>query len=213
MTVDTLHAAIPTSTSGRLPRLDETGMAALFTAARTASSFTAEPVSDEVLRDIWQLAKWPPTAANMQPLRVVYVRPGSGRERLVPLLNEGNRGKAQAAPAVAILAYDKNFHEHVPTVLPFRPELREVFAADETARLATAERNAWLQAGYFILAVRAHGLAAGPMGGFDARAVDGEFFPSGRFASFLVVNIGHPGAGAWLDRLPRLDEETVLSWA
>jgi hypothetical protein len=44
-----------------------------------------------------------------------------------------------------------------------------------------------------LLAVRAQGLAAGPMGGFDAEALDADFFPDGRWRSILVVNIGHPG--------------------
>jgi 3-hydroxypropanoate dehydrogenase len=73
--------------------------------------------------------------------------------------------------------------------------------------------NAALQAGYFILAIRAHGLAAGPMTGFDAAGLDAEFFPDGRFKSFLVINIGHPGESPWRDRLPRLAHEDVVSWA
>ena len=73
--------------------------------------------------------------------------------------------------------------------------------------------NAALQAGYFILAVRALGLAAGPMTGYDAAGLDAEFFPDGRYKSILVVNIGHPGESAWFNRLPRLDHEAVVSWA
>jgi 3-hydroxypropanoate dehydrogenase len=73
--------------------------------------------------------------------------------------------------------------------------------------------NAALQAAYFMLSVRAHGLAAGPMGGFDADAVDQEFFGDGRWKSTLVVNIGHPGEDPWHDRLPRLDHDEVIRWA
>jgi 3-hydroxypropanoate dehydrogenase len=50
------------------------------------------------------------------------------------------------------------------------------------------------------------------MAGFDATAIDEEFFPDGRWRSILVVNIGHPGHEAWLDRLPRLDHADVISW-
>jgi hypothetical protein len=38
--------------------LDEQARAALFTAARTASTFSANPVSDEQLTEIWELARW-----------------------------------------------------------------------------------------------------------------------------------------------------------
>jgi 3-hydroxypropanoate dehydrogenase len=196
-----------------LDRLDPIGKSLLFTDARTANSFADTPVTDAELSDIWELAKWAPTSANSQPLRVLFVRPGSGRERLVKHMNEGNRAKTASAPAVAVLARDTRFHEHLPAVLPFKPELKEVFAANETMRSTTAMFNATLQAGYFILAVRAQGLAAGPMSGFDAEGLDSEFFPDGRHRSILVVNIGHPGENPWFGRLPRLDHDDVVRWA
>jgi 3-hydroxypropanoate dehydrogenase len=199
--------------SPSLSRLDENARALLFTEARTANTFADTPVSDAELTEIWELAKWAPTAANTQPLRVVYVRPGSGRDRLVAHMSEGNQAKTASAPAVAILARDTRFHEHVPTLLPFRPGLKDVFEADEQMRTSTGTYGAALQAGYFILAVRAHGLAAGPMAGFDAAAVDADFFPDGRYSSTLVVNIGHPGENPWFDRLPRLDNSDVIQWA
>jgi 3-hydroxypropanoate dehydrogenase len=197
----------------KLDRLDDAGRAVLFTDARTANSFAPTPVTDADLTAIWDLAKWAPTAANTQPLRVLYVRAGAGRDRLLEHMADGNKAKTAASPAVAVLAVDTEFHEHIPTVLPFRPELKDVFDADEDMRTGTGEFNATLQAGYFILAVRAQGLAAGPMAGFDKAGLDAEFFPDGRFRSFLVVNIGHPGENPWFDRLPRLDHADVVQWA
>jgi 3-hydroxypropanoate dehydrogenase len=196
-----------------LERLDEKAKRPLFTDARTANSFSDTPVSDQELRDIWELAKWGPTAANSQPLRVLYVPRGEARDRLVKQMDEGNRAKTETAPAVAVLAADSRFHEHIPTVLPFRPELKEVFASNEARRTETATFNAILQAAYFILSIRAHGLAAGPMGGFDAAGMDSEFFSDGRWHSILVVNIGHPGKEPWFPRLPRLEHDDVLKWA
>src|SRR6185437_1275242 len=101
--------------------------------------------------------------------------------------------KTLTAPAVAVLLLDTRFHEHFPTVLPFRPEMKEIFEANEQLRTKSGTLNATVQLGYFILAVRAHGLAAGPMAGFDAAGLDADFFPDGRLHSLLVVNIGHPG--------------------
>jgi 3-hydroxypropanoate dehydrogenase len=196
-----------------LAALDEAGRAILFTGARTANSFAPTPVTDAELAGIWDLAKWPPTAANVQPLRVLYVRTDEGRARLARHMNDGNRAKTASAPAVAVLAVDTRFHEHIPAVLPFRPELKEVFEANEAMRAETGRFSGALQAGYFLLAVRAHGLAAGPMGGFDAAALDADFFPDGRWKSVLVVNIGHPGTDPWFGRLPRLDSSDVIQWA
>lgn len=196
-----------------LERLDDAGRALLFTDARTANSFAPTPVTDAELNEIWELAKWPPTAANVQPLRVLYVRPGPGRDRLVEHMADGNKAKTASAPAVAVLALDTRFHEHIPAVMPYKPELKDVFEANETMRTETGRFSAALQAGYFLLAVRAHGLAAGPMGGFDAAALDADFFPDGRWRSILVVNIGHPGQDPWFGRLPRLDHSDVVQWA
>lgn len=195
-----------------LPLLDDPGRAALFTGARTAYAFTDAPVADEELAAIWDLAKWPPTAANTQPLRVLYVRTDEGKRRLLPHLAEGNRPKASTAPVIAVLAVDSRFHEHLPTVMPAKPELRDAFEADEAMRERTGSFSGALQAGYFILAVRAAGLAAGPMGGFDAAGLDAEFFPDGRWRSVLVVNIGHP-AEPTFDRMPRLAAPDAVRWA
>ena len=68
-----------------------------------------------------------------------------------------------------------------------------MFTANDTMRTETMRFSGALQAGVFPLAVRAQGLAARPMGGFDAGGLDAEFFPDGRWKSVLVVNIGHPG--------------------
>lgn len=203
-----------TSTLTRLPELDEAGRALLFTEARTANSFADSPVDDETLAAVWELAKWAPTAANTQPLRVVFVRTADGKARLLPLMNEGNRAKTAAAPVTAILAADTDFHEFTDRTFPVRPEMRDSFeAAGTEGRAAMAGFNGALQAGYFILAARAHGLAAGPMGGFDHDAVSAEFFPGGREKAILAVNLGVPGDNPWFDRLPRLGHDDVVRWA
>jgi 3-hydroxypropanoate dehydrogenase len=64
-----------------------------------------------------------------------------------------------------------------------------------------------------IVGIRAAGLAAGPMTGFDAAALDADFFPDGRHRSLVVVNVGHPAPDASRDRLPRLEYEDVVSVA
>jgi len=197
----------------RLPVLDDAGRAVLFTEARTSNTFSDEPVSDETLRSIWDLAQWPPTAANTQPLRVTFVRTAEAKKRLIPLLAEGNQAKSEQAPVTAILAADLDFHEHTPFTFPINPDMRDNFEAQgRDGREGMARFNAGLQIGYLLLAVRAHGLASGPMAGFDADAVTEEFFPGGRLRALLVVNIGHPGTDPWYPRLPRLAAEDVLSF-
>jgi len=184
----------------------------LFREARTANSFTDEPVTDEQLAAIYDLVKYAPTAMNIQPLRILVVRDGEPRERLLKHMAEGNREKTASAPVVAVLAADTDFHDHLVTTFPHFAGARDKFLDDE-ARELTARFNASLQVGYFLVGIRAAGLAAGPMGGFDAAAMDEEFFGGTGWKSLLVVNIGHPGENPWFDRLPRLDHDVVVRQA
>ena len=181
----------------------------LFREARTANAFTDEPVTDEQVAAIYDLVKYAPTAMNTQPLRILLVRDGEPRERLLKHMADGNRDKTANAPLVAVLAADTDFHDHLPRTFPHFPGARDLFA-DDAAREQAAKFNATLQIGYFLLGVRAAGLAAGPMGGFDAAGIDEEFFAGNNLKSLLVVNLGKPAENAWFDRLPRLDHAEVV---
>lgn len=183
----------------------------IFTDRHTAYRFTSEPVSDEELSRIYELAKFTPTALNSQPLRITFVRTESAKARLLPLLNETNRAKSASAPVVAILAADTDFHEHLPVVSPQSVGARERFAANDEQRARMAINNAWLQSGGFILAVRAAGLDAGPMGGIDAAAIDREFFPGTSLRTILVVNIGHAAEDGVFPRNPRLGFDQAVT--
>jgi nitroreductase len=183
----------------------------LFRHARTANTFTGAPVSDEQVKAIYDLAKWAPTSMNNQPLRIVLVRSASARARLVQTMSDGNKAKTAAAPLVAILAADHAFHENFPKTFPHFPGARDMFASNDALRAHTADLNGALQVAYFILAVRAAGLAAGPMTGYDAGALNTEFFADGTRKVLAVVNIGKPGPDAWQGRLPRLDFDEVVS--
>jgi 3-hydroxypropanoate dehydrogenase len=192
--------------------LDDAGADLLFREAHTAYRFTDEPVTDAQMRAVHELVKWAPTAMNGQPMRVTLVRSADARERLIARLAPGNRVKAQSAPLVAILSYDLDFHDTLPEVLPSSSTARDGFT-DEASRHTFGAFNGALQAAYFMIGVRAAGLAAGPMGGFDKAGLDADFFPDGRQRSFLVVNIGHPAADGQFPRSPRLPYERVVSIA
>lgn len=199
-----------TTVSENLLAIDQDAQDLLFRDARTANAFTDEPVSDEQIQAIFDLVKWAPTAMNSQPLRVVIVRSEEAKARLVALMAEGNQAKVAAAPAVALLAADVDFHDEMPKLFPHFPGARDMFAADESSRASSAELNAGLQIGYAIIGIRAAGLAAGPMTGMDAEAISREFFPDGRHRVLVAINIGKPAENAWYDRLPRLAFDEVI---
>ncbi|WP_419997500.1 malonic semialdehyde reductase [Streptomyces boninensis] len=188
--------------------LDPAAQDLLFREARTANSFTAEPVTDEQLRAVHDLVKWAPTAFNQQPLRVVLVRTPEARERLAPLMADGNRAKTVAAPVIAILAADYEFHEELPAQFPAVPQVKDMFFSERPVREASATLNGTLQAAYFVIGVRAAGLAAGPMTGFDADGIQKEFLDADH-RPIAIVNIGHPAEDAYRPRSPRLDFDEV----
>ncbi|QNP65081.1 malonic semialdehyde reductase [Streptomyces genisteinicus] len=190
--------------------LDPAAQDLLFREARTANAFTDEPVTDEQVQAIYDLVKYGPTAFNQTPLRVVLVRTPEARERLVSHLAEGNQAKTAAAPLVAILAADNEFHEELPTLLPHFPQAKDAFFSERPVREAAATVNASLQAAYFILGIRAAGLAAGPMTGYDAAGIQKEFL-DGDHTPLMVVNIGKPAENAWFPRSPRLSYEQVVT--
>ncbi|WP_030273575.1 malonic semialdehyde reductase [Streptomyces sp. NRRL B-24484] len=191
--------------------LDAAAQDLLFREARTANTFTDEPVSDEQVRAVYDLVKFGPTAFNQQPLRIVLVRTDEGRERLLQHMAEGNRAKTATAPLVAILAQDNEFHEELPTQLPHFPQAKDMFFSERPVREASATLNGALQAAYFIIGVRAAGLAAGPMTGYDAAGLNKEFFADGEHSVLAVVNIGKPGDDAWFPRSPRLEYDEVVT--
>ena len=78
--------------------LNDEGMDLLFREARTHNGWVDEPVSDDTLRQLYDLLKWGPTSANTCPIRVVFVRTAAAKERLRPALAHGNVEKTMAAP-------------------------------------------------------------------------------------------------------------------
>ncbi|MFI6339789.1 malonic semialdehyde reductase [Streptomyces sp. NPDC050535] len=190
--------------------LDSAAQDLLFREARTANTFTDEPVTEEQVQAIYDLVKYGPTSMNQSPLRITLVRSAEARERLVGLMSEGNRPKTATAPLVAILSADNEFHEELPQLFPHFPGAKDLFGGSREAREQSARLNAALQSAYFIIGVRAAGLAAGPMTGFDSAGVQKEFLDDDH-APLMVVNIGRPGEDAWFPRSPRLESDQVIT--
>ncbi|KOU60965.1 malonic semialdehyde reductase [Streptomyces sp. NPDC060334] len=190
--------------------LDAAAQDLLFREARTANSFADEPVTEEQVQAIYDLVKYGPTAFNQTPLRITLVRSPEARERLVKHMAEGNQAKTAAAPLVAILSADNEFHEELPQLFPHFPQAKDAFFSERPVREQSALVNASLQAGYFILGVRAAGLAAGPMTGLDFAGVQKEFLDADH-TPLMVVNIGKPGEPAAFGRSPRLEFDQVVT--
>jgi len=189
------------------PLLNSEALDTLFRNARTHNVWLPDPVSDHLLRQIYDLMKWGPTSANSSPARIAFLRTPQAKERLKPALMAANVDKTMQAPVTAIVAYDSKFYEHVPKLFPNNPGMREKFSSSPELIQTTAMRNGSLQGGYFILAARALGLDCGPMSGFDNAKVDAEFFPSSSWKSNFLCNLGYGDHSKLFPRNVRLDFE------
>ena len=180
----------------------------LFYEARTHSAWLPEPVPVELLRKAYELARLGPTSANGSPARFVFLTTPGAQALLKPVLAPGNVDKTMAAPVTVIIAWDTEFHEHLPRLFP-QANIRSYFLGNKPLVEENAFRNSSLEAAYFILAARALGLDCGPMSGFDAEKLNAAFFPDGKWKVNLICNLGYGDPSKLHPRNPRLNFEEV----
>lgn len=175
----------------------------IFREARTYKWWTDDPVTTPDIEAIYELMKWGPTATNTTPARFVWVTTPEAKARLEPLLDEGNRKKTTKAPATAIVAYDLDFDQFVPFLVPHNPNARSWFA-DPELRAFEGLRSSTLQAAYLMLAARALGWDCGPQGGIDREGIDREFLAGTSWRTNFIISIGRGAPEGLRPRAPRL---------
>jgi len=193
----------PTMTERSRIALPAAALDRLFRAARTHNAFEPGEIAEALVREMYELAKWGPTASNCNPARFVFLTTPEARARLAPHMSSGNRAKTLAAPVNVIMAHDLNFAEKIPFLFPHKPESAVWFAKQEIAQ-ETAFRNGSLQAAYLMFAARSLGLDCGPMSGFNPQGVNDAFFKGTALRANFICNIGHGTEENLFPRLPRL---------
>jgi 3-hydroxypropanoate dehydrogenase len=208
-----------------MERLPDPCLDQLFRKARTHSVWLDKAVTDEQLREMYELAKFGPTSANANPTRFVFIRSKQAKERLRACLAPGNVEKTMSAPVTVIIAYDLLFYEKLPKLFPHSPAMKGLFATNPQLIETTARRNSSLQGAYLMIAARAIGLDIGPMSGFDHARLDEaffgagrecngceqEFFPEGHVRSNFLCNIGYGDESTLYPRAPRLTFEEACT--
>jgi 3-hydroxypropanoate dehydrogenase len=198
--------------------IDDAALDTLFREARTYTKWQPRPVTDDTLRNLYELLKWAPTSANSSPARFAFLRTKESKERLRPALAPLNVAKTMAAPVTVIVAYDLKFYEQLPKLFPQNPGMVKLFQGNPEMVEVTAKRNSSLQGAYLIMAARSLGLDCGPMSGFDQAKVDEEFFstgkpcfgcdqeffPEGHVRTNFLCNLGYGDPSALHPRLARL---------
>lgn len=193
----------------RITALDDDTLDLVIRKARSHHKWTGQPVSDAQLRQIFEIAKYAPTAFNSNPMRIIFVRSAQAKARLAPALAGPNVEKMENAPVTAILAYDTAFYEHFGKLHPHKAEVADKFRKNAAKAEESAFRNSSIQGAFFIIAVRALGLDAGPMSGFDNASVDEEFFKGTSLKSNFLCNIGYADEIGLFQRLPRFDFDEI----
>ena len=188
--------------------LDNKSLDILFRTARTHSAWLDKPVSNDLLKQIYDLAKMGATSANCSPMRVVFVTSKAAKEKLKPALAEGNVTKTMAAPVTAIIGQDMEFYEKLPFLFP-HTDAKSWFAGNKPSIEITAFRNSSLQGAYLMLAARALGLDCGPMSGFDNNKIDEIFFTKTTIRSNFICNLGYGDASKLHPRSPRFSFNDV----
>ncbi len=182
--------------------IDQSALKQLFTEARTHNAWQAKAVSDETLKQIYDLFKFAPTSVNCNPARIIFVKSSAAKDRLVACVSPGNTDKTRSAPVTAIIGMDLDFYEQLPELFP-HVDAKSWFVGKDEFIQSTAFRNSSLQGAYLIMAVRALGLDCGAMSGFDADKLNAEFFPDGRVKANFLLNIGYGDASSLMPRQPR----------
>jgi len=182
--------------------LEQSALSQLFIDARTHNSWQDKPVTDEQIKDLYELLKFAPTSVNCNPARFLFIKSPQAKERLLACVTPGNLEKTRAAPVTAIIGMDLDFYEQLPKLFP-HVDAKSWFVGKDAYIESTAFRNSALQGAYLTMAVRALGLDCGAMSGFDAEKVNAEFFPDGRVKVNFLLNIGYGNSASLMPRQPR----------
>ena len=196
----------------RINQLGEDEIRLILSGARSHYAWTDRPVTEETLREIYDIVKMGATSMNSSPARFVFVRSPEGREKLAKALKPANVAKMASAPVSVIIAHDLEFWKHLPFLFPHE-DRRPHFEGKEKHAADTAFRNATLQGAYLMIAARALGLDVGAMSGFSNEIVDREFFAGTTLRSNFICNLGYADEAALFHKLPRFDFEDVCSFA
>lgn len=164
---------------------------ALFSDRHTTNTFVDISVDPSVIGAAYDDARFAPVSMNSQPLRLTLVERGESREKLVEHMMRGNKDTTAAAPLSLVVAYDPSWHQQMDELFPAVPGLKQNFEDKLENRHSMGRDNAFIQLGYMLLALRAHGLEVGPMTGIDAAGIDETFHTQTGWCTIAVVNVGY----------------------
>lgn len=144
---------------------------------RSPVIFSPDPVSEELILQLAEAARWAPSSFNQQPWRFVFALREKPDEwgRMFGLLMPGNREWVQYNVPVLMMSVTETVPEgrHQPNLYAFH--------------------DAGLSAGNLIMQATSIGLFVHPMGGFDKERAKSELDIPEPFQPVAMFAIGYPG--------------------
>lgn len=157
-------------------------------------SFTGEPVSAEVLEQLFEAASWAPSAFNEQPWSYLYAHreDEAAFGQMLDCLFEGNRSWAANAGVLILSLAAPNLSANGK---PNRHYMHDTGAANNS----------------LLLEATANGLYGHMMGGFDAKAAISAFSLPETVEPVCFIALGHLGSPEQLPEPLRSREEAARS--
>ena len=122
----------------------------VFVVGRTHRAFIKRQVHDSLLVRLYNLAKFGPSASNLCPMRITFVKSAAQKQKVIAAAAEGNKPKIESAPVVAIIAHDTTFYNHIEKLAPHMDA--DAFRGQEKAKLEQiALRIAGFRLGFLSL--------------------------------------------------------------
>lgn len=144
----------------------------LFVERWSPRAYLEKNVPADQLLQLFEAARWAPSAFNLQPWRFIALRTQQEKESLYPCISENNLTWCRHAPVLVLIVADTEVDGKV----------NPSHAFDTGA--------AW---GYFALAAHMQGLATHPMTGFDFELARQIMQIPDRYAIQALVAVGYQG--------------------
>ena len=184
---------------------NEITIKSVLTEGRSHKFFSDEPVAEDQLRALYDLAKFAPSASNGCPMRITFVTSAEGKEKVLQASMPGNVEKIRSAPVTVIIAYDMVFYDKYHKLAPQMDSPPKEASLPEIALEKIALRSSSLQAGFLMVAARSLGLDCGPMSGFKNNVIDELFYSGTTWRSNFLINLGYGNGEGLRPRAARLD--------
>lgn len=160
----------------------------------------------ELLRKAYELARLGPTSANASPARFVFLTSPGAKALLKPVLAPGNVDKTMAAPVTVIIAWDTEFHEHLPRLFP-HADIRSYFVGNKPLIEENAFRKEFTPSRILHPGCTRFGTRLRTDVRFRPDRLNAAFFPDGKWKVNLLCNLGYGDPGKLHPRNPRLNFE------